>query len=306
MDKTIRQLQEHCSEVLFNEELSKYSSFMIGGPADYLCKIKNTEEVSQLIQFARKNKIPHFIIGGGSNILFDDKGFRGLILKIETNNIEVNGDEITADAGVKIAQLIKIAIENDLAGLEKWLGLPGTVGGAVRGNAGCNGLETKDILTKALILDPETGKTEELENKDFQFSYRHSKIKDSNKIVLKATFKLKKGSLSPEERKEIMAEIQKFRLTKQPFGLSSGSFFKNPSSEKPAGMLIDQAGLKGRSIGNAQISEKHGNFFLNNKGATSEDMKALANLAKREVKAKFGIGLEEEVQIISEHGPISL
>ncbi len=286
--------------IILDEDLFKYSSFQIGGPADYFYKLKKTEDLKPLINFAKANNIAIFVFGGGSNILFNDNGFRGLVIKIETEHIDINGEYISADAGVLISKLIKTSIEHNLMGLEKWIGLPGTVGGAVRGNAGCNGLETLEIFEKALLLNPETSKIREEEADYFDFSYRHSKVKETNEIVLNATFKLKHKDISNEEQKEIMDEIRKFRLTKQPFGKTTGSFFKNPSADKPAGMLIDQAGLKGKNIGKAQISEKHGNFFLNLGGATAKEMIELVKLAKREVKAKFNIDLEEEVQIIPE------
>lgn len=293
-------IEKKFPEIMLDENLSKYSTFQIGGPADYFYKLKKTEDLQPLINFAKTNNIDIFVFGGGSNILFDDNGFRGLVIKIETENIAVDGEYITADAGIMISKLIKYSIEHDLIGIEKWVGLPGTVGGAVRGNAGCNGLETLEIFEKALLLNPKTGEIREEKPDYFDFSYRHSKLKETNEIVLNATFKLKNKDISNEEQKEIMDEIRKFRLTKQPFGKTTGSFFKNPSPDKPAGMLIDKAGLKGKIIGKAQISEKHGNFFLNLGGATSKEMIELVKLAKREVKAKFDIDLEEEVQIIPE------
>ena len=293
-------IQENFPGIKLDEDLFKYSTFQIGGPADYFYKLNKTEDLKLLIDFAKTNHIDIFVFGGGSNILFDDNGFRGLVIKIETENIAVDGEYITADAGIMISKLIKYSIEHDLIGLEKWVGLPGTVGGAVRGNAGCNGLETLEIFEKALLLNPKTGEIREEKADYFDFSYRHSKLKETQEIVLNATFKLKHKDVSDEEQKEIMDEIRKFRLTKQPFGKTTGSFFKNPFPDKPAGMLIDQAGLKGKTIGKAQISEKHANFFLNLGGATSKEIIELVKLAKREVKAKFDIDLEEEVQIIPE------
>lgn len=259
-----------------------------------------------IIKFCNIKKLPIFIFGGGSNILFDDKGFRGFVVKIETDHITFKGNQVKVDAGVLVSRLIKESIGKGLTGLEKWVGLPGTVGGAVRGNAGCNGLETKDILTGATIMDFKTGKVKQAKNTYFHYNYRDSKIKRTGEIVLDAIFELKKKTFSDKKQKEIMDEIRKFRIEKQPFGKTTGSFFKNPSPDTPAGMLIDQAGLKGKTIGKAQISTKHGNFFLNLGGASYKEMIQLARLAKREVKRKFSINLEEEVQIVSEKGPITL
>lgn len=306
----MRKLQEEClkhlAEVLFDEPLEKYSTFRIGGKADFFYKLKNKDLLPSIIKFCHIKKLPIFIFGGGSNILFDDKGFRGFVIKIETDQIAINGSNIKADAGILISRLIKESAEKGLTGLEKWVGLPGTVGGAVRGNAGCNGLETKDILTGATIMDFKTGKIKQVKNTYFHYNYRDSKIKRTGEIVLDATFELKKRTFSVKKQQEIMDEIRKFRLEKQPFGKTTGSFFKNPSPDTPAGMLIDQAGLKGKILGKAQISTKHGNFFLNLGGASYKEMIQLARLAKREVKRKFNINLEEEVQIVSEKGPITL
>ncbi len=296
----MKNMQEQFPEVILNEDLYKYSTFQIGGPADYFFKLKKSSDLKPLIDFSKSNNIDFYIFSGGSNILFDDKGFRGLVIKIETKDVEINGEYVKADAGMTISKLIKICLENELMGLEKWVGLPGTVGGAVRGNAGCNGLETLEIFEKATLLNPKTGEIREEKLDYFDFSYRHSKLKETKEIVLDATFKFQHKNISDEEQKKIMDDIRRFRLTKQPFGKTTGSFFKNPKPDKPAGMLIDQAGLKGKTIGNAQISEKHGNFFLNKGGATSKEMIQLVDLAKREVEAKFGIELEAEVEIVPE------
>ncbi len=296
-------------EILFDEKLSKYSTFQIGGPADFFYKIKNSTNLPPLLSFAKKHHIEYFIIGGGSNILFDDKGFRGLIIKIETKNITIKGTEISADAGVPVATLLNASINHALTGLEPWIGLPGTVGGAVRGNAGCNGLECKKILSAATILNPKTGKIRAVLNKYFQFKYRQSKLKKTKEIILNATFKLQKRRSrfqSPIQQKNLIAGIRKSRMDKQPFGSSTGSFFKNPSTNQPAGLLIEQAGLKGKTIGKAQISTKHANFLVNLGGATSENIIKLANLVRKLVKAKFGLILEEEVQILTPKGPKKL
>lgn len=302
----IHPLKNQLPEILFDEPLGKYSTFQIGGPADFFYKLKSSDELSSIIDFCNGYHIPHFIFGAGSNILFDDKGFRGLVIKIETKNIFIKGTTITADSGVLISKLLNESIKNGLSGMEKWIGLPGTVGGAVRGNAGCNGLETSEILTHATILNPLTGRIHEANNKYFHFRYRFSKIKKTNEIVLDATFKLTKREFSPEEQQEIMRELNQARFKKQPFGLTTGSFFKNPSTKKSAGMLIEKAGLKGKTIGGAQISAKHANFFLNIGGATAKDIIKLARLVKRTVKRKFSIELEEEVQIVGSKGPVKL
>jgi UDP-N-acetylmuramate dehydrogenase len=300
-------IKENFPDIFLDEKLNKYSTYFIGGPADYFYKAKSTEDLKKIISFSIENAIPYYIISGGSNILFDDEGFRGIVIKIETSSIKINDNEVTADAGVKIAELIKESIKNNLSGLESWFSLPGTVGGAVRGNAGCNGLETKDILKKAIIFDPKTRKIKEVDAKYFNFSYRESKLKKSNEIILSATFKLKSKHTTKEDLEKIKSSIQETRMTKQPQGLSCGSFFKNPSTTTSAGSLIEKAGLKGKTIGKAKISEKHANFIINMGGASGKDILKLANIAKQEVKAKFKISLKEEVQIVPKQlSPIAI
>lgn len=302
MDKHKKELETQLPDIKFNEPLRKYCTFQIGGPADYFYQLKDMEALPSIVQFCRANKIPLFIFGAGSNILFNDKGFRGFVIKIEANKIEfdMKNNRVKADAGVLVSKLINESVKKGLSGFEKWIGLPGTIGGAVRGNAGCNGLETKDILVFATLMDQKTGITHEASIKYFHFDYRYSKIKITKEIVLNATFQLKPRRISEEKQKEIMDKIRRERAQKQPYGLTTGSFFKNPLPHRPAGMLIEEAGLKGKMIGNAQISEKHANFFLNKGGATAKDIIDLMKLAKKTVKSKFGLILEEEVQIVPE------
>ncbi len=301
-----KQITKIFPDILLNEPLKLYTTFRIGGPADYFYKLQNYEVLPKLTSFARANKIPYFFIGAGSNVLFDDKGFRGLVIKMEANTIRIKDSTITADSGALISNLVQKSLEQNLSGLENWIGLPGTVGGAVYGNAGCNGLETKDVLKEALIFNIKTGKTRRVFTKYFNFKYRDSKLKKSSEILLNATFKLKKAKTSSKEREKTMEELKNTRYSKQPAGLTCGSFFKNPSPDKSAGLLIEKVGLKGKIMGKAKISEKHGNFILNTGNAASKDVLTLAKLAQRLVKAKFGIKLEPEVQIISPFGKAKL
>ncbi len=212
--------------------------------------------------------------------------------------MEINGNEIKASSGTLVSKLVNFSVDNSLQGLEKWASLPGTVGGAVRGNAGCHGLESKDILKSAEVFNPDTLKTETLSLSDLNYAYRHSELKLNRKIVLSATFALSSLTITKEEQKALLDEAINFRLQKQPFGFSAGSFFKNPSPENPAGKLIEEAGLKGHQVGGACVSEKHANFLINTGTATSKDMLDLIALIKSTVKEKFGIDLVEEVQIV--------
>lgn len=289
-------------DIKLKENLKNHCTFQVGGEADFFYELKNLKDLKALLAFAKTKKIPYFILGKGSNILFDDKGFRGLVIKNISEKIIIKNSTVEADSGVPVSKLVMETVKKGLSPLEKWMGLPGTVGGAIYGNAGCNSLETKDVLESVTLLNPKTGKIKKVSAKSLGLKYRSSKLKKSNEIVLKAVFRLKKSKLPQEDQKKIMAEISQNRLKKQPLGLSSGSFFKNPSPKNPAGMLIDKAGLKGKKVGKAQISEKHGNFLLNLGGATSADILKLAKLAKQQVKAKFGISLVPEVQILDPKG----
>lgn len=304
------QLQLKIPGLKLSEPLGPYCTFQIGGPADFFYKLQNIDELPFLIQLARDYQLPYFIFGSGSNLLFADEGFRGLVIKIEAKDFSfLPGDRLKSDAGVIVAKLISECLAQGYSGLEAWTGLPGTIGAAVRGNAGCNGLETKDILIEADVLNPESGEVTKKTNDDFHFSYRHSSIKDTREIVLNGTFQLQKSQVTPEEQRKIIQEYNKKRIGSQPFGATTGSFFKNIEAgkrEKAAGYLLEQAGMKGYKFGKAQISDKHANFFLNLGGASAKDMIGLAQYAKQQVKAKFGLELQEEVQIIGEKGPLSL
>lgn len=280
-----------------DHDLAQYSTYQIGGPADYFLDAKTTEEAVEGINWAQDNDLKIFIFGGGSNVLFDNKGFRGLVIRMCSGNYIVDGEKIIVDAGMRISDLVNIAKESGLTGLESWNGLPGTVGGAVYGNAGCFGVETRDILEEAIVFVPGEG-AKKVNQEFFEYEYRNSKLKKGgiHAYVLQATFKLSKGD--PEEIKKNMMEIARSRIQKQPAGASTGSFFKNPD-EHPAGWLIDQCGLKGKQIGGAQISEAHANFFLNKGNATTKDILDLAKVAKDAVKEKFGIELHEEVVYVA-------
>ena len=310
MQKALKQkLQAIFPLTRFDEPLSKHSTFRIGGKADAYIELadldpKTPTSLQALIKFCRQNRIPFFILGGGSNVLFHDKGFRGIIIKITANHLTIktlkNKKALAiADAGLPLGVLVKKAKDAGYSNFDSWLGIPGTVGGAVRGNAGAQGLEIKDTLLYAEIFNPKTGLTRELTPKNLKMKYRSSSLKKDNRIVLRAVFELKKSKTTGNSLPPLL-----FRLQNQPKGYSAGSFFKNPGKFK-AGYLIDQCGLKGLKIGGAQISNKHANFFINvgaetKTPATQKDLLALAAKAKKEVYKKFKIRLEEEVQIVPE------
>lgn len=301
----LTELRRQLPDLLINESLAKYCTFHIGGPADFFYKLKDVDTLPLIFEMCKTSNLPIFVFGAGSNILFDDKGFRGLVIKLEADQITHKGAQITAQAGALVSKLVNYSIEHNFTGLEPWIGLPGTVGGAVRGNAGCNGLEAKDIFSHTLLFDPISGEIFHGNKKYLHFDYRFSKLKITNEIVLNATFSLKTRHFPQEKQKHMLDEFRKARHLKQPSGLTTGSFFKNPPKTY-AGQLLEQAGLKGKTIGGAKISDKHANFFFNTGKATSKDVIKLARLARNTVKRKFNIELHEEVQIISEKGLVRL
>lgn len=280
--------------------LAPYTTFRVGGPADYFYDLTNLEELPGLLAEADKNAIPVFILGAGSNTLFHDHGFRGLVVRISASHSTVDGECIMADAGTPMHMVVDTAQKAGLSGLESFTGLPGTVGGAIRGNAGCFGIETKDVLNTVTLFDalhPQKGfftKTRQ----EMAFGYRTSFVKTHpDYIVCRATFVLHADD--PQKIKEKMADIRASRKTKQPPGPSAGSWFKNPK-EGSAGQLLDEAGCKGLTVGGAKISPYHANFFLNTGGATSADLLSLSEKAKELVQAKFGVLLETEIKIVAE------
>lgn len=292
---TSQKLQQAFPKIRKNEPLSRHSSFKVGGPADWFYELKKLEELPRLIKKARAQKIPYFVLGSGSNVLFSDEGFRGLVIKITAAQIEVKGNFLKAEAGAKMAEVIKKMGGFNLGGLEEFAGLPGTIGGAVAGNAGCFGKEIGSLVKKARIFRPEKPAAApfEVDQSYFDFGYRTSRLKKTGEILLEVTFELTRGSQKESQKK--FQEFLKKRREKQPAGLSAGSFFKNPPGPHSAGYLIEQAGGKGLRIGDAQVSEKHTNFILNKGKATARDILTLAAKVKEKVNQKFGIELEEEV-----------
>jgi len=276
-----------------NEKLAVHTSFGIGGPTDLFYETETIKELIKVVKFCRKNNIPYFIFAGGSNLLVSDEGFRGLIIKISNRKYEIRNTKIIAEAGAPLAQLVEIATKNSLSGLELAVGIPGTIGGAVWGNAGAAKDWIGNVVEEIEVL---TAKNEirKLSQADCQFSYRTSRFKKNKEIILRVVLQLKKGD--PEKIRKKLDDFLAKRKN-QPKRKSAGSIFKNPPN-KAAGWLIDQCGLKGKRIGDAQISPQHANFIINLGNATADDVVQLIKLAKKEVKKKFGIKLEEEIYLI--------
>lgn len=280
-----------------NEPMAKHTSFKIGGKADYFIKAETVEQVKEVQQYAKKNNIPLYIMGNGSNILVTDKGIKGIVLKIDIKKIEIDDMEVTVGAGVKVMGLAQTLLEKSLTGFEELAGIPGTIGGAVRMNAGAYGKEIEDICIETVYMD-ENGEIKKFSNEEQQFSYRHSIFCDEKYIILETKLKLEKGNKF--EIKAKMDELFQSRKEKQPLEYpSAGSTFKRNENYITA-KLIDECGLKGYMIGGAQISDKHAGFIINKKDATAKDVLDLIGYTKQKVFEKFNIQIEEEIEIIGE------
>lgn len=294
-------LKKSLTGLRLNEVLKQHCTFRVGGPADFFYEAKTSEDLIHAVETALNENIPYIVIGRGTNCIFTDKGYPGLIIKNMTRSIRVEGTQIHADSGVLWAQIINEALKYNLSGMEQLYGLPGSIGGAVWGNAGVPGLETGNLLRDVELFTPKKGRhtVDVIKNKkSIIFGYRQSSLQETMDIVISVTLQLKFAD--SKESKAQMKMINEARLKKQPIGFSAGSFFKNPSQDKPAGMLIEQAGIKGLIIGDAEISTKHGNFFINKGKATFADIMALRDLAVKTVQEKSGITLEMEPRIIGE------
>jgi len=283
---------------LENEPMSQHTTFRTGGPADIMLIPSNEQELSQSLKTLFELGIKPIIIGNGSNLVVSDKGIRGVVIKISDKFAwtKVSGDIIECGAGISLFKLCNIAAENSLSGGECLFGIPGTVGGAVYMNAGAYGSETKDILQKVTYMELD-GTVGELVGTD-GYSYRCSPFSGSERIIIGAQFKFNYGKKSEIEEK--MKEIKARRVEKQPLNFpSAGSAFKRPEGYFAAA-LIEQAGLKGFTVGGAQISEKHAGFIVNINKATTADIKAVISSVKEKVFNMFGVLLEPEVKFIGE------
>lgn len=292
-------LQIDKNKILYNERMSKHTTFKVGGPAEVFIKIDNIDDLKEILEFVNKNKIQLTVIGNGSNIVVLDRGIKGITIciKLEKTEVKENNDgiEIVVGAGNKIAKLARECLEKEITGLEELSGIPGTIGGAVKMNAGAHGKEMKDIVKKVKCIDY-NGNIKEFTNEEMKFGYRKSILKKEKYIVLEVELILKKGN--KEEIKEKIDKYSKYRKEKQPIEFpSAGSTFKRGDNFITAA-LIDQSGLKGYSIGGAEVSIKHSGFIINKGNATSEDILNLAEYVEQEVYKKFGKKIELEIEVI--------
>lgn len=293
-------LEKELPGIKKNVALSDYTTFKLGGPAKYFYTAQNQEEFLKAISLAKELKLPFFVLGGGSNTLVSDYGFNGMVIKNQCSDFRIEDNRIFAEAGVALATLVSLSMEKELAGLEWGAGIPGTVGGAIRGNSGAFGEAIGDIVQEIEVFNTKSEVKERLSKADCQFSYRESLFKKNNNlIILSAQLELLKNN--PQEakkNKQKMIDYLDNRQQTQPLKFpSAGSVFKNPP-DVSAGHLIDQCGLKGKRINNVQISEKHANFVINLGQGQAADVRQLIEMAKKAVKDKFNIQLEEEIQYL--------
>lgn len=300
LEKNLQEIVKR-NNILKNEPMSKHTSLKIGGIADYFIKVKTVDELKKLLEFATENKIQTTIVGNGTNLLVKDGGIRGLVIKLELNDFKIkkiSGDVlITVGSGMTLAALSAIAVKEEVTGLEFLSGIPGTIGGAIRMNAGAYGSEMKDIVVKTRYVTYD-GKIKTLDLEEHEFEYRNSIFSKMDVIIIDTTIKTKKGT-----KEEIEAKINEFatsRKASQPLEYpNAGSTFKRKEGVITA-KLIDECGLKGFSIGDAEVSTKHAGFIVNKGKATAKDVLAVVEHVKKEIKNKFGLDLDLEILVIGE------
>ncbi len=275
-----------------NVNLKNMCSMHIGGVGKYVCYPHNVKQLKKLNKFLIKNHIEHFIVGNGTNIIFEDGGYFGVLICLkEINKVKIKKRKVFADAGVNITALGGMLASNGLSGLEWAYGIPGTVGGAVIMNAGAYGVEIKNVVKNIWVL--RRGRVKKIKAKKAHFDYRNSIFKHNGDIILKAGFNLIYGDPAVIQKKQ--NELLAYRKVCQPYGtFNAGSIFKKTINGS-AGKTIDKQGLKSVKIGDMRISEKHANFFINQGNATSEDLHKLINYVKSKVKEETGVILEEEI-----------
>jgi len=312
MNELYQELKKY-GRVKANEPLAKHTTFKIGGPAEFLVIVEEADKLADLLNFLNGEGTAWRIIGGGSNVLAPDEGLPGVIIKVSGGKVEATGETLVADAGARFAEAVEAASKNSLSGLEWAVGIPGTIGGAIRGNAGALGFSIGQSVEKVLVW--QNGEATEMSANDCEFNYRESVFKkQGGVIILKIWLKLIK-----KEPKDIIRLIQENtlgRARRLPTEPSAGSFFKNISLNDwkgdtaslppnfiarkfvPAGWLIEQSGLKGERVNDAAVSDKHGNFIVNLGRASQADVLSLVEKIKEKVYNKYGIWLEPEVEIL--------
>ncbi|MEN8252113.1 MAG: UDP-N-acetylmuramate dehydrogenase [Patescibacteria group bacterium] len=300
-----------------NVSLEKYTTFNIGGKAKYFVEVHSMADIKEAVKFAKENELEYFVLAGGSNVLFSDDGFNGLVIWMHVNSMVNHGGELMCGAGTKLMDLLTFAAENNLTGGENLTGIPGSVGGAVRGNAGAFGTEIKDVLKEVYALNIKTGESRVVSNAECDFSYRSSYFKKNpNCIIVSVTFDFKKGDKKKIEA--AMYNIISKRNSKQIQDIkSAGSFFVNPvvsedlqkkfeidtgaksnEGRVPAGWLLESCGLFKKRVGGIQAGIQHANYFINIDEGTAEEALQLSAIAKTRVRDEFDVQLKEEVVLV--------
>lgn len=286
-------------DIIFREKesMAEHTTFKIGGPADFICEPDSVSRLKDLLAFCRKNSVPYFVLGNGSNLLVSDNGIEGIVISLKRfENVTLeNAFEIRCDAGVRLSHLCSVALQNELSGLEFAWGIPGSVGGAIYMNAGAYNSEISAVLKECTYID-ESGNTVQADVSGLDFGYRKSIFSDSEKVIINAVFRL------THENRDIiqsrMDDLLRRRKEKQPLEYpSAGSTFKRPTGHF-AGALIEKSGLKGTSVGGAEVSEKHAGFIINKGSATCRDVLSLISKVKEEVFLKESVVLEPEVKTV--------
>ncbi len=285
-----------------DEPLARFTTMRVGGPADLFATVHNAFELRALVRFARSRGLPHLVLGRGSDVVISDAGVRGLVIQDRAEGSRVDGERYTADAGVPMARAATETQRAGLTGLEFGLAIPGSVGGAVWANAGAHESDVAAIIESARVLDA-AGNEAVLPAAELALAYRDSRFKhhepgQPRELIVDATFRLQPAD--PDTIKGRLDEIRRWRQAHQPLGLpSAGSVFRNPPGDS-AGRLIDTAGLKGRRIGGAAVSEKHANFVVNDQKGTAADVRRLMEAVRAEVAATHGVELEFEVEFLGD------
>ncbi len=296
-----QQLKERITPeyIKLKEPMREHTSFRIGGPADIMVLPDSARQIIDTVEICRKNSYPYYIMGNGTNLLVRDRGYRGVIIKIAANmkGFKVEGERVYGQSGILLSTLSKIIASEGLEGFEYASGIPGTLGGAVAMNAGAYEGEIKDSIEWARVMNPD-GDIMTYTNKQLELGYRTSIIQKEDLIVLDCGLKFRRGDREAIEAK--IEEYTRLRKAKQPLNMpSAGSIFKRPVGYY-AGKLIEDAGLKGARIGDAQVSEVHCGFIVNTGNATADEIIALINYVKKQVKEQFNVELQPEVKVIGE------
>lgn len=290
-------------KLIADAPLAPLTTFKVGGRADYLAHAHSAEEVKAALAIARDKGVPVTVLGGGSNVLVSDAGIRGLVIRVRGGGVQkLDGDIVRADAGLTINGLVRWTIGRGLAGLEAWAGTPGTVGGAVHGNAHFKGRLIGELIASVELLDS-GGRLVDVPAADMEFGYDVSRIQRTREVVLSANFRVSKGDQAA--LRAVARDSLAYRKRTQPLeSASAGCIFRNPEAPRDrvpdgipwsAGALVDRAGLKGAAEGGARVSPTHGNFIVNDGSASAEDIRRLIERCRSEVRRQFGVDLRDEI-----------